>query len=346
MYHRGVEISASARIVGCLVGGAVGDALGASVEFDSYEAIVQKHGAAGIVDPAPAYGHPCPITDDTQMTLFTAEGLLRAAVAGAADPTVAIHRAYLRWLHTQGCRSEHPDFDDALDGWLVREPGLHSARAPGNTCIGGLTRPRMGTPDAPLNDSKGCGGVMRIAPIGLVCAQPGPLAARACALSHGHPSGWRAGYALAEILGRQMRGESVREAACAVVDDPTIEGEVADALRAAIELGVRTRPPTVAAVASLGEGWVAEEALAIAVYCVLASDDLATAVRAAVNHGGDSDSTGSIAGQLAGAQWGERAIPRAWRDALELREVVQTLAQDLFSLRSDVTPTSRRYPAG
>ena len=329
-----------------MVGGAVGDALGASVEFDTFAAIVQKHGPAGIVDPAPAYGHPCPITDDTQMTLFTAEGLLRAARAGHADPTASIHRAYLRWLHTQGCRSEHPDFEDALDGWLVREPGLHAARAPGNTCIGGLTRPRRGSIEAPLNDSKGCGGVMRIAPIGLVCETPGPVAARACALSHGHPSGWQAGYALAEILGRQLQGQSLEAAARAVADDPEIAGEVADALRAAIERGTTRRPPTLADVESLGEGWVAEEALAIAVYCVLAADDLATAVRAAVNHGGDSDSTGSIAGQLAGAQWGDEAIPAAWRQALELREVVETIAEDLFSLRSGVTPTSQRYPAG
>src|SRR5215469_1142760 len=91
---------------GCLLGGAVGDALGAPVEFMSYANIVREFGPEGIRDFAPAYGRLGAITDDTQMTLFTAEGLLRAYVRGClkgiCHPPSVVHHAYLRWLITQG----------------------------------------------------------------------------------------------------------------------------------------------------------------------------------------------------------------------------------------------------
>jgi ADP-ribosylglycohydrolase len=334
------------RIRGCLLGGAVGDALGAAIEFWSADRIARELGPGGPVDPLPAYGHPCPITDDTQMTLFTAEGLLRARSAGADDPVPAIHRAYLRWLHTQGARSDDPGFEDALDGWLVRIPSLHSARAPGNTCIGGLTGDRPGTIEAPRNDSKGCGGVMRIAPVGLLLARPAQVAARACALTHGHTAGWAAGAALAEILADLLAGASLLEAARRVAGDSALApDEVGSALRRAIE-AANEGPPTVARVEALGGGWVAEEALAIAVYCALAAPDPETAIRAAVAHSGDSDSTGSIAGQLCGALGGQAAIPERWAAAVELGEVVLTIAGDLAAVRAGAPVPVDRYPPG
>lgn len=88
-----------------------------------------------------------------------------------------------------------------------------------------------------------------------------------------------------------------------------------------------------AAIARLGEGWVAEEALAIAVYCALVADDFAHGVRLAVNHDGDSDSTGAIAGHLLGTQLGDQAIPTAWRERLELRELIIELATDLHAFK-------------
>jgi ADP-ribosylglycohydrolase len=336
----------SDRIRGCLLGGAVGDALGAGVEFWSAERIARELGPGGVVDPLPAYGHACPITDDTQMTLFTAEGLLRARAAGETDPVPSIHRAYLRWLHTQGATSEHPQFQDALDGWLVREPALHSARAPGNTCIGGLTHDRAGTIEAPLNDSKGCGGVMRIAPVGLLLAQPGRVAARACALTHGHRAGWAAGAAFAEILADVLVGASLHDAATRVAADAALApDEVGASLRRAIETATSGRP-TVADIEALGGGWVAEEALAIAVACALAYESAEAAMRAAVSHSGDSDSTGSLAGQLCGAIGGEAVIPRRWSDVLELREVVLTIADDLAAVRGGAPVPVDRYPPG
>src|SRR5260370_16834222 len=69
---------------GCLLGGAVGDALGGPVEFLDLEEIVKVYGEQGIRDYAPAYGKLGAITDDTQMTLFTAEAVLSAHVTASA----------------------------------------------------------------------------------------------------------------------------------------------------------------------------------------------------------------------------------------------------------------------
>src|SRR6185369_14705219 len=156
------------RVRGCLLGGAVGDALGAPIEFMSWAEIARDHGPAGLTEIVPP-GH---FTDDTQMTLFTCEGLIRASVRGrsrgiAPAPSM-VHRAYLRWLHTQGQRVE----SEVLTGWLVKDRRLHRREAPGNTCLSALQSGEMGTTAEPINNSKGCGGLMRVAPAGLFTAFP------------------------------------------------------------------------------------------------------------------------------------------------------------------------------
>src|SRR5579885_827723 len=112
------------RFAGCLLGGAVGDALGAPVEFWTLAEIRRRLGAAGMTDYLPAYGRHGAITDDTQMTLFTAEGVLRAdnrgREKGIADPIALVHRAYLRWLRTQ--QERPPARPDPDDGWLFAQP--------------------------------------------------------------------------------------------------------------------------------------------------------------------------------------------------------------------------------
>lgn len=85
------------------------------------------------------------------------------------------------------------------------------------------------------------------------------------------------------------------------------------------------------AIAALGQGWIAEEALAIAVYCALVAGTLEEGVTLAVNHDGDSDSTGSIAGNILGALLGVDAIPRTWLEPLELRDAIAAMADDLVA---------------
>lgn len=327
------------RFRGCLLGGAIGDALGAPVEFDSRTDILRRFGPDGIADYAAAYGGLGTITDDTQMTLFTAEGLIRGWVrlqvrGSVFYPTVVGH-AYGRWLLTQGEHVRHGDVPPT--GWLIDHRELHSRRAPGTTCLTALREvTEFGRPAD--NTSKGCGGVMRVAPVALLGRRVGvdaqevfDLAAALAALTHGHPSGSLPAGVLAVVVFEAVAGASLSDAIAVAVDSlRTKEGHretfaaVTDAVRQA-ESGV----PAPEAIARLGAGWVAEEALAISLYCALTARDFAHGVTMAVNHSGDSDSTGAITGNLLGAALGASAIPRRWLEPLELRDVIGEIADDL-----------------
>lgn len=336
------------HFAGCLLGGAIGDALGWPIEFMSAREILDSFDPDGIQDFVRTGGRLAEITDDTQMTLFTAEGLLCAS--GQADTedstsslTAAIYRAYLRWLRTQGKDSPAARPNAEPEGWLLGIPAMHAVRAPGLTCIEALRSGQMGTLEKPLNDSKGCGGVMRVAPVGLLGSRLAwsdttvfRVAAEAAAITHGHPTGYLAAGCLAVIIARILAGAGLKEAIAASVTCLTQWPDCAECL-AAIGAAVRLAqspaiPPSAAAVTRLGAGWIAEEALAISLYCALvANGDFARGVLLAVNHGGDSDSTGSITGNILGALLGQAAIPGHWLEGLELHAEISSMANNLLA---------------
>ncbi len=336
----------SDRILGCLLGGAVGDALGAPIEFSTLSEIRSQYGPAGVAGFAAGGWSPGIFTDDTQMTLFTAEGLIRAQRRyldrGVSNVPMAIWHAYQRWLDTQGYEVPwDSEFPRGPSGWLVAEPALRHQRSPGHTCLSALRTGLLGSPDAALNDSKGCGGVMRVAPIGLVAEDPFELACEAAALTHGHPSGYLAAGVFAMVVGGVAHGASVRASI-----DPALESlcqcsgheEVLKAVQRALALAASGREPSPEAVETLGGGWVAEEALAIALYCALVTSDFRTGVLLAVNHSGDSDSTGSMVGNLMGAALGLGSVPAEWLTGLDARPIVERVAHDLaaaFAMNSD-----------
>lgn len=350
------------RVRGCLLGGALGDALGAAVEFLDLGEIRARFGPRGLDRLAPAYGRVGAITDDTQMTLFTAEGLIRAFVRaksrGIGHPPVIVHHAYRRWLHTQGvswrqAAQRNSRESGAPDGWLVAERFLHSRRAPGNTCLAALAAPGgLGQPAD--NDSKGCGGVMRVAPVGLLphSGNAGDattvegafrLGEEIAALTHGHPTGQLAAGVLAATIHVIVHAarplDSALDAATRILRRQPRHEETLAALDAARELAARSGEPTPERIESLGGGWIAEEALAIAVYAALVRrDEPRAALLLGANHGGDSDSTAALCGNLLGALDGERAWPREWLVELEGRETIERLADDFVAEMTDTRP--------
>ncbi|MDO5662583.1 MAG: ADP-ribosylglycohydrolase family protein [Brachybacterium sp.] len=338
------------RVRGCLLGGAIGDALGGPVEFWTHEQITEQCGPAGVTTFLPVeengdtrYGL---ITDDTQMTLFTVEGLIRAGVRrdrGIGFTIGVTHHAYDRWLDTQLLAGP----DGTRDGWLAGEQWLYARRAPGTTCLsaleaarrGGRRITRFGIPAE--NTSKGCGGVMRSAPFGLLPPHSDDLvdatfdaAAQSASYTHGHPTGQLASGALAVLISAIVAGHELRDAVDAMVHSlqkrPGHE-ETTDALERA--LSAATRPPSIQIVESLGGGWVAEEALAIAVYAALVHPgpgEILDALALAVTHSGDSDSTGAICGNILGALHGEAALPPELAFEVEGRGVILQLADDVI----------------
>jgi ADP-ribosylglycohydrolase len=328
------------------------------VEFLSIDEIRAKYGLAGIADYDLAYGRRGAITDDTQMTLFTAEGVLRADVRwhhkGICHPASVIHHAYIRWLHTQGERSRSQSSQDQMDGWLIGLESLHARRAPGNTCLSALRGATMGTVGRPLNDSKGCGGVMRVAPIGLAARDEEAAFALGCeaaAITHGHPSGYYSAGCFAAVIQALTKGWTLPDAierTLRILDNSNNTGheECLAAIRQAVALwhdaDVAPSPETIE---RMGGGWVGEEALGIALYCALsARDDFAGGVLLAVNHSGDSDSTGSITGNLLGLMLGIDTIPAKWLDELELRLEIEAVASDLDTGFDESDGWWSRYP--
>ncbi|MGI6350542.1 MAG: 50S ribosomal protein L21 [Armatimonadota bacterium] len=201
---------------------------------------------------------------------------------------------------------------------------MNAQRAPGNTCLNALMSDRMGTIKEPINSSKGCGGVMRVSPVGLVfrARQAFAVGAECAAITHGHPCGYLSAGALAMVVAELMEGAELPAAiATARAELANWDGyeETLAALDAGVGLAKKGRPEP-EDLETLGGGWVGEEALAIALCAALAANDLPDGLRLAANHSGDTDSTAAIAGSVLGAQHGVDAIPTGWLDALELRE--------------------------
>ena len=337
---------------GSLIGGAIGDALGHPVEFMNCRSILDKFGEEGITDLVSPESGLAEITDDTQMTLFTAEGLIRAEARwtdrGICHPPRVVYHAYLRWLATQGY-SRLEDYDWIYDGWLLGIKELHKRRAPGSTCLSALASVKMGDPKNPINNSKGCGGVMRAAPAGLVFSKEKAfeMGMEFAAITHGHPSGYLPAGALAFIVASIINGEDLQTAvndSIKFLKSYRKHEESSASLKQAKELA-QSDLKDVDAICRLGEGWIGEEALAISVYCALKyRNNFSRAVIAAVNHSGDSDSTGAITGNILGAYLGLSSIPEAWVEKLELKDVIMHLADDLLTGYEESREWREKYP--
>lgn len=336
------------KFKGCLIGGAVGDALGYAVEFMSASDIFGKYGENGITEYKLRSG-VAEISDDTQMTLFTATGLLVGTTRGMTRGIMGdyaecyIAYSYRDWYRTQ--TEQYPLPEEYHYSWLVNIPEMFSRRAPGNTCLSALAQGGNGTLENPVNNSKGCGGVMRVAPIGLYFCdkryEPEEIdiiGAKAAALTHGHELGYVPAAMLVHIISRiSEHGDTILEAvndAISIVPGIFPESkymcELLELLEKAVALSAENTDD-LDAIRQLGEGWVAEETLAIAVYCALKySDNFEKGIIASVNHDGDSDSTGAVAGNILGVALGIDAIPQKYLDKLELKDVILEIAEDLY----------------
>lgn len=354
------------KIKGSLVGGAAGDALGYPVEFLGEEEIFRCYGAKGIQEYVfDSKSGKALISDDTQMTLFTANGILVAntrAMRGIGGiPSGYIPASYQDWLCTQEMsfqeyKKEKMHHNHSIS-WLMDVPELFCRRAPGTTCLSALRRQRKAK-DAwreytqgdyithPQNNSKGCGGIMRVAPLALQSylyrnnmKKLQEEAAQIAAITHGHSLGYMPTAVLVHIIHRlvYMGGPNNLEEIILEARNTAAELFAGDKhlpkliriINLAIELSHNTGND-LENIHQIGEGWTAEETLGIAIYCSLKyQSDFSAGIIAAVNHRGDSDSTGAVTGNILGALCGYRAIENKWKQNLELLDVIQELAADL-----------------
>ncbi|MGH8670701.1 MAG: ADP-ribosylglycohydrolase family protein [Burkholderiales bacterium] len=334
----GAATSYGDRVLGCLLGGAVGDAFGALIEFENMETIYQRFGAQGLLDPCKLAAQ-LQVSDDTQMTMFTLEGLLRAQNADQGVALQSIRESYLDWLATQ-----IPVPHRQLAGRIASDPLLRQRRCPGTTCLSGLAAGGDGSPEAPLNDSKGCGAAMRVAPVGLFprwfdVRAAFELGVMSGALTHGHPDAYYPAGAMAAMVRQLIAGVDLREATHAVIDllsEREQSAQTIAALRCALHEVEQMEPDCPTVIGRLGLGWSGHEALAIALYAALRGASFAQVIAIAANHSGDSDTTAALAGQLYGAWRGVSDLPHRWVSSLDVQDPLLGLTRQLIQTCPDV----------
>ena len=359
------------RISGSLMAGAAGDALGYTVEFMSRKSILAQYGSKGITKFDLSSDGKALVSDDTQMTLFTACGMLMGVTRGymrgiGGQPEKYVDGAYLDWYYTQTGKKKKMLTDGFHYTWLRDLPELAHLRAPGNTCLSACESLYQGK--KVQNNSKGCGGIMRVAPMALLMAgywsrgesfynvqQMDEAGAEVAAVTHKHPLAFLPAAMLTHLIYHIIRMEenevkaNMAGIALETIDalDNIYKGEyeedkryLANLTRMAVKLAANDKSDAENN-RLLGEGWTGEEAWAIALYCavrhVACMED---AIIAAVNHDGDSDSTGAVCGNIMGAIYGYEAMKRKrlfcpqgkeLEQTLELSEIILTLADDLYT---------------
>ena len=354
---------------GCIYGGAVGDALGYPVEFLSEASIVSRFGPYGITGfKKDTQSGKALISDDTQMSLFTANGLLFGDTNNALngirrDLREYVAMAYRDWLFTQEYVIQKVNHGicltkDDVVSWLLDVPEMLSIRSPGSTSLTALKKEQDGERygdyvKAKRNDSRGCGGIMRVAPLAVFChadTQEQDIekldmeGAQLAAITHGHPLGYMPAAVLVHIInrivfppdGKKLSLKEIvleaRDTAKRIFAGESHLDELTDIIDRAVLLSEDIATNDLDGIHQLGAGWVAEETLGISLYCALKyQNDFSSGVIAAVNHNGDSDSTGAVTGNILGALHGYDAIEEKWKTDLEISDVILEIADDLCS---------------
>ncbi|MCA0452838.1 MAG: ADP-ribosylglycohydrolase family protein [Chloroflexi bacterium] len=301
------------QIQSVLFGLALGDALGYPVEFLGRDALRQQYGSSGIQAPP----NPALYSDDTQMTLALAEGVLDAGVNAPIDDLMdAIGQRFVQWMHSP-----------------------ENKRAPGLTCINGLKRYEAGASwrEAGIVASKGCGSAMRVAVLGYLYQSEEKrlydVAYASSLITHRHPTAVAASVAAAYLVKLALDSTPIPEYMPKVYAFTTGISDEMDLaiLRVGHVLGWVNEDQSLD---HIGQGWTGEEAVALALYCVLRyPDDYVACMRRAANTPGDSDSIACIAGGIMGARLGLEAIPADWRDRCENAEMFTDLAHRLATAK-------------
>ncbi len=290
------------RAVGAMLGLAVGDAVGTTLEFrarDTYAHLTDMVGG-GPFELAPGQW-----TDDTAMALALADCL---AERDDLDEGALLDRFVAWWTRgTYSCTGVCFDIGNTTREALARWQATRNPRS-------GATDPR----------AAGNGSLMRLAPVATRFwrdrARLRDVAARQSLTTHGAPEAVDACIAFAEVLADAIGGQPKEEVLRAR------SAPYAGAIGAI--MGGAWRGKERAAIRS--SGYVAHS-LEAALWCVARADGFRDAVLLAANLGDDADTTAAIAGQLAGSLWGAAGIPAAWLErlawSLEIRARADVLAR-------------------
>ncbi|MBW2986716.1 ADP-ribosylglycohydrolase family protein [Candidatus Woesearchaeota archaeon] len=310
------------KYLGCIYGLAIGDALGYPNEFIRFPYLLRKNKGRGTIDFEPSRVPAGTYTDDTQMSLAIARALLKSDLSAySLEPLEEIME----------------NISDEFVKWL-RDP--ENNRAPGNTCIAGCKKLEQGVhwKDSGDPKSKGCGTAMRTAPIGLMFADDlstlTEVAHYSSKCTHAHPTGIAAGIATAYLTALALKDIDHNAWIDNLLEFPSLKEneEFTDKIRQVKQ--VLPYEDHFQALKELGDGWVGEQAVALALYCVLKNpQDYEKTVLMGANTNGDSDSIACIAGAISGAYNGIESIPERWIEKVENTQYLREIAEALYEKR-------------
>lgn len=351
-------VECKSRYLGCIVGAALGDNMGYAVEGMTWEERQEYFGEAGIVEPFfnTEYGC-CLVSDDTQMALFTMDGLEWAHIRitnrliGSYESS-GVWQSYARWYYTQTgiilddyIMHKHEHEPVALSSIGVKTSleyeEFYSNRNPSEETLVALESKQMGTMEMPTNSFRDASCLTRVAPVGFFLhdhpEQAFEVAVRLAAITHGHPSGFLSAGVYAYIIAELTNGKNMDMAVVSALVELkkySYIDEINEVVDYALHLSECDEPVS-RALDMLGQGYSAEEVLAKGLYCALKAESFEEALWLAANCGGNSSATGFVAGSLVGTLMGDVKIPEEWQQHLELRGMMIRWVDKLYKLKGE-----------
>ncbi|MBO5953629.1 MAG: ADP-ribosylglycohydrolase family protein [Oscillospiraceae bacterium] len=330
---------------GCLLGLAVGDAMGLTVNKKTLAQIREDYGPAGLLGYDLVNGF-ADISSHTQIAAYSANGLLLGLTHGQG---ATAYPRYIAQALKEWAKIQHLPGDPMRRScWLSHVRQLRQRHCMDARTLDALTRDVLGSPEKPSNQADGAGTLCAAVPVGLFfypermeVQQIGLLGTQTVALTHGHPLAFLSGAVLSYVIAGIIQDEesSMEQHFChgaeAVAAQFGEEYPQARELRTLLEQAVAlAKRPELAhwqVMEQLGCNSCAQ-VLAGAMYAVLASHgDFDSAMIIAVNHSGKSAAVGAVTGAVLGAAMGEEALPEFYLECLEPVGVLRELATDLYN---------------
>ena len=333
---------------GCLLGMAIGDALGYTVDERSREQIRQDYGPHGLMGYDLVNGY-ADISSYTQLAAYACNALLLGLTRGQMQGVMAPYVRYIalgerEWAQGQRYRTG----PERIFCWISRNRALRNRRCMDTRMLDTINRDRPGSMEEPRNRYNSTGAITVAVPVGLFFnparterTEIDRLGAEAIARTHGDPQTVLVGSVIAHMIGRIIWDrvtdlkELAREACNSLQEQfgreyhQTVEIREKINLALALTISPAIRPSD--AMEQLGCD-TAATVLAGALYAsIMHREDFDLAVTTAVNHSGRSAACGAIAGALLGAITGERALPEFYLEPLEHGEILRELAKDMYT---------------
>ena len=333
---------------GCLLGMAVGDAMGYTVDSRSLTEIREDYGPNGLMGYDLVNGY-ADVTSNTQLAAFTCNGLLFGLTRGQMTGKMAPFIKYIALSSCEWAASQRAWGRPTKNyTWLPRREEICRRHCMDTRMLEILSRRNLGTLETPTNNYSDAYALTNAIAVGLFYNKDrmdqweiDRLGAEAVALTYGNPTAFLSGAVLAHIMSKLIRKPDaplkrvVMEAGEAIKEQFGHQYSQASAIATLLRHAITYSEAHDVRAVDVMEKLVCDNAaqvLAGAIYtCLVSDDDFDRAMIVAVNHSGRSSVVGAIVGAILGIRLGEEALPEFYIECLEPGEVLQELADDMYT---------------